>query len=190
MNDRADIVTALATLEHAARAAAPREAEELVGAFERLKVIASGRTVMPPATTAVEEYYTYDQVAALLNVEPREVARWTHLLDGLPRVRLSRKVVRIARSDLDAWLRKHLVAAPSTVYSSPRHDRGRTSADSEAARPHASATRRTHRRPLEQPGALGARRGQNHGAGRPLNSAARAAAPTEMNEGDRHGDDT
>ena len=55
------------------------------------------------------ELLTDSQAAALLSVEPRTLRLWRQSR-GLPHLRLTSKVIRYRRSDLDAWLARHLVA--------------------------------------------------------------------------------
>jgi excisionase family DNA binding protein len=52
---------------------------------------------------------TDETAAALLTVEPRTIRDW-RTRRGLPFVRLTAKVVRIRRADLDKWLARHAVA--------------------------------------------------------------------------------
>jgi excisionase family DNA binding protein len=52
---------------------------------------------------------TDETAAALLTVEPRTIRSW-RTRRGLPFVRLTAKVVRIRRADLDKWLARHAVA--------------------------------------------------------------------------------
>jgi len=45
-------------------------------------------------------------------IEPRTIHQWrTHR--GLPLIRITSKVIRIRRADLDAWLARHQVAIVS-----------------------------------------------------------------------------
>jgi excisionase family DNA binding protein len=52
---------------------------------------------------------TDETAAALLTVEPRTIREW-RTRRGLPFVRLTAKVIRIRRADLDKWLARHAVA--------------------------------------------------------------------------------
>lgn len=52
---------------------------------------------------------TEAQAASILTVEPRTVRLWRKTR-GLPHVKITSKVVRIRRTDLDAWMERHLVA--------------------------------------------------------------------------------
>ena len=52
---------------------------------------------------------TDEAAAALLTVEPRTIREW-RTRRGLPFIRLTPKVVRIRRADLDKWLARHTVA--------------------------------------------------------------------------------
>jgi excisionase family DNA binding protein len=52
---------------------------------------------------------TDEMAAALLGVEPRTIRQWrTHR--GLPFLRITAKVVRIRRADLDLWLAQCRIA--------------------------------------------------------------------------------
>jgi excisionase family DNA binding protein len=63
---------------------------------------------IPPAQIA-PDLLTDPQAAALLGVEPRTLRLWRHTR-GLPHIKLTSKVIRYRRSDLDAWLSRHVVA--------------------------------------------------------------------------------
>jgi excisionase family DNA binding protein len=52
---------------------------------------------------------TDETAAALLTVEPRTIRDW-RTRRGLPFVRLTAKVVRIRRADLDKWIARHAVS--------------------------------------------------------------------------------
>jgi len=52
---------------------------------------------------------TDETAAALLTVEPRTIRDW-RTRRGLPFIRVTPKVVRIRRADLDKWLSRHQVA--------------------------------------------------------------------------------
>jgi excisionase family DNA binding protein len=55
------------------------------------------------------EILTDESAAVIIGVEPRTIRYWrTHR--GLPYIRITSKVVRIRKSDLDRWLSQHLVA--------------------------------------------------------------------------------
>jgi excisionase family DNA binding protein len=64
--------------------------------------------VAPPATPAAADLLTDEQAAALLSVEPRTLRLWRHTR-GLPHIRLTSKVIRYRRSDINGWLARHLV---------------------------------------------------------------------------------
>ena len=49
------------------------------------------------------------QAAEILAVEPRTLRLW-RATRGLPYLRITPQVIRYRRSDLDAWLARHLVA--------------------------------------------------------------------------------
>lgn len=52
---------------------------------------------------------TEEDVATLLSVKPRTVRLWRSKA-GLPHLKLTAKVVRVRRSDLDRWLDQHRLA--------------------------------------------------------------------------------
>jgi len=64
---------------------------------------------MISTNTAEEQILTDETAAALLAVEPRTVREW-RARRGLPFIRISAKVIRIRRSDLDKWMDKRQVA--------------------------------------------------------------------------------
>jgi excisionase family DNA binding protein len=68
--------------------------------------------VAPPATPAAADLLTDEQAAALLSVEPRTLRLWRHTR-GLPHIRITSKVIRYRRADLDAWLSRHFVTIRS-----------------------------------------------------------------------------
>jgi predicted DNA-binding transcriptional regulator AlpA len=49
------------------------------------------------------------QVSALLNTNPRTLRLWRHTR-GLPFVRITSKVIRYRRADIDDWLARRRVA--------------------------------------------------------------------------------
>ena len=52
---------------------------------------------------------TDEAAATLLAVQPRTIREW-RTRRGLPFVRITPKVIRIRRADLDKWLARHAVA--------------------------------------------------------------------------------
>lgn len=52
---------------------------------------------------AAGDLLTDEQAAAILAVEPRTLRLWRHTR-GLPHLKLTSKVIRYRRSDLDEWL--------------------------------------------------------------------------------------
>lgn len=56
------------------------------------------------------ELLTDLQAASLLSVEPRTLRLWRNTR-GLPFLRITTKVIRYRRTDLDAWLNRHAVAS-------------------------------------------------------------------------------
>jgi excisionase family DNA binding protein len=65
--------------------------------------------VAPLATLPAPDLLTDEQAAALLSVEPRTLRLWRHER-GLPHIRLTSKVIRYRRADIDVWLSRHFVA--------------------------------------------------------------------------------
>lgn len=65
-----------------------------------------------PAASSVGELLTDEQAAAFLSVEPRTLRLWRQTR-ALPFCRLTPKVIRYRRADLDAWLdRSRTVISP------------------------------------------------------------------------------
>jgi len=60
----------------------------------------------PPDSSQI---LTDETAASLLAVEPRTIRDW-RTRRGLPFIRLTPKVVRIRREDLDKWIARHQVA--------------------------------------------------------------------------------
>ena len=59
--------------------------------------------------TCPAEILDDNSAAVYIGVEPRTVRSWrTHR--GLPFIRITGKVIRIRRADLDEWLARHRVA--------------------------------------------------------------------------------
>ena len=63
----------------------------------------------PPEVKPAGELLTDAQAAALLSVEPRTLRLWRHTR-GLPHIRVTSKVIRYRRHDIDAWLARRFVA--------------------------------------------------------------------------------
>jgi excisionase family DNA binding protein len=63
------------------------------------------------STQAAEaaQILTDETAGTLLGVEPRTIREW-RVKRGLPFVRLTPKVVRIRRAELDHWIARHSVA--------------------------------------------------------------------------------
>jgi len=59
--------------------------------------------------TATTDLLTEAQAAEILSVEPRTLKLWRHSR-GLPHIRISSKVIRYRRTDLDSWLSQRRVA--------------------------------------------------------------------------------
>lgn len=65
-----------------------------------------------PAMKPAGELFTDEQAAAFLSVEPRTLRLWRQTR-ALPFCRLTPKVIRYRRADLDAWLdRSRTVISP------------------------------------------------------------------------------
>jgi excisionase family DNA binding protein len=60
-------------------------------------------------TADAGQILTDETAATLLAVEPRTIRDW-RTRRGLPFVRITAKVIRIRRGDLDKWLARHQVA--------------------------------------------------------------------------------
>ena len=61
------------------------------------------------STTSPRELLDDNAAAEYIGVEPRTIRSWrTHR--GLPFIRITGKVIRIRRADLDEWLTRHRVA--------------------------------------------------------------------------------
>jgi excisionase family DNA binding protein len=65
--------------------------------------------VMEAANAPFADILTAEQAAALLSVEPRTLILW-RATRGLPYIRITSKVIRYRRSDVDAWLARRRVA--------------------------------------------------------------------------------
>lgn len=59
------------------------------------------------ANTAAD-ILTDEQASSLFNVEPRTLRLW-RLTRGLPHIKITSKVIRYRRADLDAWIARHSV---------------------------------------------------------------------------------
>src|SRR5437764_5368910 len=64
-----------------------------------------------------ECFLTLEQVGAELGISTREASRLTRMPGGLPRAEISRKCIRVRRSDLLAYVENRLVDPPSRLYS-------------------------------------------------------------------------
>ncbi len=62
-----------------------------------------------PAATPAAAVLTDEQLAAELAVEPRTLRLWRHCR-GLPFVKITPRVIRYRRADIDAWLARRRVA--------------------------------------------------------------------------------
>ena len=60
------------------------------------------------AVIGTADLLTDEQAAAILSVEPRTIRLWRKTR-GLPHLKLTSKIVRIRRADLDSWMEKRLV---------------------------------------------------------------------------------
>src|SRR5215831_16740214 len=123
--------------------------------------------------SASADLLTLAEVSDLLGLTVRQLGRLRRGPDPLPVIHLTRKEPRIRHGDLDAWLaRRPLVAASYSVYRGP-DDGQRTPTDSDATRTDASGDGRAPRRERQHGGPVGAGRGADHRAGRPLDSVRR-----------------
>ena len=59
--------------------------------------------------TATPELLTDEQAAAFLSVEPRTLRLWRNT-QGLPFIRVTSKIIRYRKVDLDGWLARRRVA--------------------------------------------------------------------------------
>jgi len=72
---------------------------------------------IPQTQPATGDLMTDEQTAAILAVEPRTLRLWRNTR-GLPFIRISSKVIRFRRSDVNAWLeRRRTVIQPHRVVS-------------------------------------------------------------------------
>ena len=60
------------------------------------------------AVNGTADLLTDEQAAAILSVESRTIRLWRKTR-GLPYLKLTSKIVRIRRADLDWWMEKRLV---------------------------------------------------------------------------------
>ena len=67
------------------------------------------KTQLTAPATPVGDILTEDQTAALLAVETRTLRLWRKTR-GLPHVKLTSKIIRYRRADIDQWLARHRVA--------------------------------------------------------------------------------
>lgn len=65
--------------------------------------------MLKDSTSAPPDLLTDAQAAELLAVEPRTLRLW-RATRGLPHIRLTSKIIRYRRRDLDVWLSRHAVA--------------------------------------------------------------------------------
>jgi DNA-binding transcriptional MerR regulator len=66
-------------------------------------------TAVTPATPTAADLLTDAEAAALLSVEPRTLRLWRHTR-GLPFIRITSKVIRYRRCDINGWLDRKRVA--------------------------------------------------------------------------------
>jgi len=70
------------------------------------------QTPLPETTAVTTELLTDQQAADILAVEPRTLRLWRNTR-GLPHIKISSKVIRYRRADVDAWLeRRRTVIQP------------------------------------------------------------------------------
>jgi excisionase family DNA binding protein len=67
------------------------------------------RKIATPPEIVAPDLLTEQQIAALLNIEPRTLRLWRQTR-GLPHLKLTSKIIRYRRTDVDAWLDNHRVA--------------------------------------------------------------------------------
>lgn len=70
------------------------------------------RDINKTTQPANAEILTDESAASLLGVESRTIREW-RTRRGLPFIRITAKVIRIRRTDLDRWLAQHQVAITS-----------------------------------------------------------------------------
>jgi predicted DNA-binding transcriptional regulator AlpA len=66
-------------------------------------------SVSTPAPASGGEYLTDIQLAAILAVEPRTLRLWRNTR-GLPHVRVTSRVIRYRKVDIDQWMARRRVA--------------------------------------------------------------------------------
>jgi excisionase family DNA binding protein len=77
------------------------------------------------AKTATSELLTDKEAAAILAVEPRTLRLWRNTR-GLPHIKITSKVIRYRRADVDAWLeRRRTVIPPSRGAKRPWEERSK-----------------------------------------------------------------
>jgi hypothetical protein len=64
---------------------------------------------IPPVNNAVEIFDDIQAAANVGGIKPRAIRDW-RTRRGLPFIRITAKVCRIRRTDLDRWLNRHQVA--------------------------------------------------------------------------------
>ena len=135
---------------------------------------------------------TADRLLTL--AQAREQLQVRHLPPDLPRVRLSRKRVRVRLGDLRTYTEQHRVlgqqhVAPQVynMYSTP-YDGKRAAEDPYRAQAHAKGSRGPRRRDHHLARPLGARRGRHLRAGRPVGAGA-GAATSPPSKGEVNGND-
>jgi excisionase family DNA binding protein len=62
------------------------------------------------------ELWTEAQVAAFLAVKPRTVRLW-RMTRSLPHIRITQKVIRFRKADIDAWLERQRMVYPPVASS-------------------------------------------------------------------------
>lgn len=65
--------------------------------------------LLRPEKPIVGDLLTEEQAADFLSVKPRTLRLWRGAR-GLPHIKVTSKIVRYRRADLDSWLENHRVA--------------------------------------------------------------------------------
>jgi predicted DNA-binding transcriptional regulator AlpA len=68
-------------------------------------------TPIPATKPAPGELMTDQQTAEILAVEPRTLRLWRNTR-GLPHIKITSKVIRYRRADVDAWLERRRTVIP------------------------------------------------------------------------------
>ncbi len=66
-----------------------------------------------PAQKTQDDILTDETLAAELHIEPRTLRLWRNKR-GLPHIKITSKVIRYRRKDIDSWLAEHRLANGTT----------------------------------------------------------------------------